>query len=279
VNKVLALILAAVAIVACGRSRSPASIDIIARVDGDPVLLPAFRRYFVENAGRALTESSPRVVSELFDQFLREEFWRREAKLHGVDDELDRREAPGLLLAPKKASMVPSEADIASEYEGHADRYRRGEEATARRLVTRTREETEKARSRIVRGEDFGKVAREASTASDAARGGQMGTVSKGDLPLEFESAIFRLRPGETSPVLAAEEGYVVFQLMTRTPARVLPLDEARPEIVEKLSRDRARSYLGGLVERARAAGRIEVFAERLPFVYSGAFAAGRTGQ
>jgi hypothetical protein len=255
---------------ACARKDRPDTIETIAVIDGAPVALASFRAYFEANAGRPIAESRPAVVSGLFDQFLREETWRREAGLSSGDENAQRRDAPAALLARAGDAIRPSPADIREEYDRHPDRYRRPEEASVARIFTRSKPEADRARGRLTAGGDFGAVAREVSRSPDAPRGGRVGWVRRGDLPSEFEEAVFRLKPGGISPVISAEEGFLIFTVTERRPARVLTAEEAEPEIRERIAREKAESYLQGLVEAARRENRLRIFADRLPFVYTG---------
>jgi len=266
------LLAAAVAGAGCARPKAVDSIETVAVVDGHPIVLASFRTYFESNAGRPIADSRPAVVSGLFDQFLREETWRREAGLSTADEAADRRNSPALLLARAGEAVKPGDAEIAEEYDRHPERYRRPEEARTARIFTRARPEADRARSRVSAGEDFGEVARTVSRSPDAARGGSVGWVARGDLPAEFEQAVFRLKPGEISPVIATEEGFLIFTVLERRPARTLSRDEAEPEIRQRLAREKAERYLQGLVDTAHREGRIRVFADRLPFVYAGSF-------
>ncbi|HET9792864.1 MAG TPA: peptidylprolyl isomerase [Thermoanaerobaculia bacterium] len=271
-----AILLAAAALLAGACARRPAPpIDTIAEIDGRPVALRSFRAFFEANAGRPIAESQPAVVSGLFDEFLREETWRREAKLDTGDDNVDRREAPGMLVARAGDVVRPTDAEASEEYDRHPERWRRPEEAKVARIFTRTRPEAERARSRAVSGNDFGELARTVSRAPDAARGGALGWVQRGDLPSEFEAAVFRLKPDEVSPVIAAEEGFLVFKMLDRHPARTLSRDEAAPEIRSRLAREKTDRYLHGIVDAARREGRLRVYFDRLPFVYTGSFLPG----
>ena len=99
-----------------------------------------------------------------------------------------------------------------------------------------------------------------------------MGWVERGDLPAEFESAIFRLKTGELSPVITAEEGFLIFKVEEKATARELSIEQAEPEIRRRLLREKADRYLQGVVESSRRNGRVRVFPDRLPFVYTGEF-------
>ena len=268
----LLVVAMAAAGVGCVRPNAVDSIETVALVDGHPVALASFRTYFEANAGRPIAESRPAVVSGLFDQFLREEAWRREAGLSTADEAADRRSAPAMLLSRAGDTVKPTDAEIAEEYDRHPERYRRPEEARAARIFTRARPEADRARSQVSAGEDFAEVARKVSRSPDASRGGAVGWVARGDLPAEFEQAVFRLKPGEISPVIATEEGFLIFTVLERRPARTLSREEAEPEIRQRLAREKAERYLEGLVETARRERRIRVFADRLPFVYAGSF-------
>jgi len=256
----------------CGRSERHDTIETIALVDGAPIALASFRSYFEANAGRPIAESRPAVVSGLFDEFLREETWRREAGLSSADESGDRRNAPSLLLARAGAAIVPTADELREEYDRHPERYRRPEEVRVARIFTRSKEEADRARRRAAAGESFGELARAVSRSPDAPRGGTVGWVRRGDLPSEFEEAVFRLKPGEISPVISAEEGFLIFTVAERREARMLPREEAEPEIRERLAREKADRYLQGLVDAARRQGRLRVFADRLPFVYTGSY-------
>jgi hypothetical protein len=266
------VLLACAAFSACAKRARPFSVDTAALVAGRPVSLRAFRVYFEANSGRPIAESSPKVVSGLFDQFLREEIWRAAAKLSGSDDVVDRLNAPSLLLSRAGSAVLPTTEDVQREYDLHRERYRKPEQVRVERIFTKKRDEADSARLRISKGEDFAKVAQAVSRSPDAASGGQMGWVERGDLPSEFEEAIFRLRTGEMSPVIAAEEGYLIFKAEDRVGARELTIEQAGPEIRRRLLREKADRYLQSLVENARRGQGVRVFPDRLPFVYTGEF-------
>jgi len=266
------VLLGAAAALSCGRTRSSYSMDTVAIVSGRPVSLRSFRSYFEANAGRPIAESSPKVASGLFDQFLREEIWRSEARLSGPDEESDRRNAPSLLLSRAGPAVLATPEDIRKEYDLHRERYERPDRVRAARIFTRQKSEADSARQRISKGEDFSKVAREVSRSSDASAGGLMGWVERGDLPSEFEGVVFRLKTNEMSPVIAAEEGFLIFKVEERSDARQLGFEEAEPEIRRRLAREKTEIYLQNALDNARRGGRVRVFPDRLPFVYTGEF-------
>jgi parvulin-like peptidyl-prolyl isomerase len=82
--------------------------------------------------------------------------------------------------------------------------------------VERTKEQAQafaaEVRERLVKGEDFGAVARELSDDSSKERGGDLGTLGRGLLAEPFETALYVLKPGGLSPVVETEFGFHVIE-------------------------------------------------------------------
>jgi PPIC-type PPIASE domain len=257
---------------ACRPKPTGPSADTIALIDGEPLLLGSFRSDFEANVGRPIADSSPRVASSVFDQYLSEHVLCREARRLLKSASLDCREAPAILLRAAGSSVQPTEDAIRQEYAAHPERYRVEEEVQARTIETSDLASAQRARQRLRAGEPFSAVARELSSAPDAPRGGDIGPIRRGDLPAEYEKVLFALKPGEVSPILPETEGYRIFQLTRKTPAGSLSLEEARPAIEKTLAQALADRYLDAVVSRYMREGKVTVLADHLPFPYDGKF-------
>jgi peptidyl-prolyl cis-trans isomerase SurA len=72
-------------------------------------------------------------------------------------------------------------------------------------------------RERIVKGEDFAKLARIYSEdPGSALKGGELGDFTRGVMYPEFEAAAFLLQENEISPIVETEAGYHILQLIKR---------------------------------------------------------------
>jgi peptidyl-prolyl cis-trans isomerase SurA len=72
-------------------------------------------------------------------------------------------------------------------------------------------------RDRVYKGEDFKMLATLYSDdPGSAAKGGELGFVSRGDLVPEFERAAFKLKAGEISEVVESQFGFHIVQLIER---------------------------------------------------------------
>ena len=71
-------------------------------------------------------------------------------------------------------------------------------------------------KDRIEHGADFGELARLHSDDSSAARGGDLGWVTPGDVVPDFEHAMDALKPGQVSPPFKSPFGWHIVQVLER---------------------------------------------------------------
>ncbi|AUX31678.1 MULTISPECIES: peptidylprolyl isomerase [Sorangium] len=71
----------------------------------------------------------------------------------------------------------------------------------------------EAAVQRLKKGESFADVARSASDDPSAARGGELGCVTKGRLSKPVEDKLFAMKAGEVSDIIETEDGFHVIKL------------------------------------------------------------------
>ncbi len=88
-------------------------------------------------------------------------------------------------------------------------------------------------RDKIVKGADFAEVAKESSDEPETGpKGGDMGTVKRGQLPPNIEKAVFSLKPKEISEPVPEVSGLYIFKLED---LRDTTLEEATPVIRQTL--------------------------------------------
>ncbi len=98
------------------------------------------------------------------------------------------------------------------------------------------------ARARVVKGEDFSKVAMEVSQdRSSAPKGGDMGKFQRGENEPGFDDVAFKTKVNTVSPVFVDNMGYQFVKVTDSTPAGTIPLAEARALIAPKLRAEKKR--------------------------------------
>ena len=265
---------------ACQRTAPPPP-DAVARIGDAEVRYAEFERYVALNVGEPGGVLGSDVLSELFDQFLDERLLERLAADRGLvrasasslqgGQRGQARQAIDALLE-QDLRQEPGEAEIARYYQAHRQDFARPERVRLRQILTADRKAAEEARRQIAAGTPFEEVSRRLSRGPRADGGGVQGELARGDLPPSFADLIFALKPGEVSPVVPAEYGFHLFQVIEREPAEVVPLAAARGEILAKLRQQRADQLLRSLVQEARSHYNVKVYERNLPFAYQGSY-------
>ena len=283
------LLLILVVVAAC--KRKPAiPPDVIARVNERMITLADFKRYLERNAGSELAQLTPEVTSALLDQFVEEIILSEYAAAHGVEVPADKiaeavRTEAGATVIEKRDEMrreklianltaevrQPSDVDIITYYRQHPGEFKSGEEVRVRQILVSDETLAKEIREQLKKGASFEELSAEHSRAPNAKRGGEIGFVSRGEVPKMFEEEIFRLAPGEVSEVIRTDSSFHIFRVDERRPAGTLDVQAATPLIVARLREEALRERLAQLVASSRREVNIAVLTRRLPFRYSGA--------
>jgi hypothetical protein len=284
------LVLLALLAAACHR-KPPSPPDVIARVGDRMVNLSDFKRYLDRNAGTDLAQVGPEVASAMLDQYVEEIVLSEYAATHGVEIPAEKiasavRTEAGSTVIEKRDEMrrqkliaelagsLPQaqEAELRAYYEQHPSEFRSGEEVHVRQILVHDESTANDIAARLKKGEPFQDLSREYSLAPNAKKGGEIGYVSRGELPKMFEDEIFALKPGSSSGVIRTENSFHIFQVDDRRPPGVVDLVTAAPVIRERLHDEGIRERIAQTVARARGEMPIAVLTKRLPFRYSGTF-------
>ena len=284
------LLLGIVAAVACHR-KPPFPPDVIARVGERMITLADFKRYLERNAGTDLAQVGPEVASAMLDQYVEEIVLSEYAATHGVEIPAEKiasavRTDAGATVIEKRDEMrrqklvadiaeslaQPADAETRAYYEQHPSEFRSGEEVHVRQILVHDEPTANDIVARLKKGAAFQDLSRQYSLAPNAKKGGEIGYVSRGELPKMFEDEIFALKPGSSSGVIRTENSFHIFQVDERRPPGVIDLPTAAPVIREKLRDDATRERITQTVARARGEMPIAVLTKRLPFRYSGTF-------
>lgn len=267
---------AALLLAACRQEQPPAP-DVVARIGESEVRYSQFEGYLERTAGESESVLASDVLSQIFDQFLDEELLVRLAGERGLvggsgsSGAAARRQAIDALLQAGLREE-PSAAEIARYYEAHRAELTRPERVRLRQILTEDRATAERALRELAGGADFAELAGRLSRDPSASSGGYQGELSREDLPPAFVEVIFSLQPGEVSRIVPADYGFHIFQVISRSPAEVVPLDRARGEIRERLREQRADRLLARWVEEARRRYNVRIYERNLPFEYRGSY-------
>jgi len=256
----------------------------LATVEGRPVTRDELDRFVAERLGGAATEATPDVLSSLFDQFVEEEILASKSRTPLVSGKIEarsqaRRSAAEAFLqraADSAPPVTPGEVD--DDYAAHPERFEFPERIRIRQIEVATEAAAREAQQRLKAGDSFIAVSKKLSRAPNADKGGMVGTITRGQLPLEFEQVVFRLKPKEWSPTVSAPSGYHIFLIESRDAARTIPLAEVREALRQELERERKEEWGRRAVSAALAVARVELAPDHFPFRYKGRWNPALTG-
>jgi parvulin-like peptidyl-prolyl isomerase len=102
----------------------------------------------------------------------------------------------------------------------------------------------EDIRKRAEAGEPFARLATDLSDSGSKANGGLIGPISRADLSPELQKEISTLKVGQMTRVLRSARGYQVIKLESSTETKIKTMDEARPEIADRVAAQKQRGQM-----------------------------------
>jgi peptidyl-prolyl cis-trans isomerase C len=279
-------------VVATGCKRKPVTPpDVIVRVGERMLTLSDFKRYLERNTGTDLAQMTPEVTSAMLDQFVEEIVLSEYAASHGIEIPAEKiaaavRTEAGSTVIEKRdemrraklivdiAAQMPdaSDEEIRVYYDEHPAEFQAAEQVRVRQILVRDETVANDIVAKLKQGVPFGDLSSEFSRAPNAKRGGEIGFVSRGELPKMFEEQIFRLQPGQVSDIIRTDSSFHIFQVDERRAAGTISIEAAAPAIRTRLKEDALRERLAHLVAGSRREMQIAVLTRRVPFRYSGSF-------
>lgn len=176
--------------------------------------------------------------------------------------------AIGRLLARQvRSTIIIDEDELMKYYEANQEKYQRIPTAEIRHILfpvppgeeeAKVRTQAEKARAKILAGEDFTRVA-EHVTASGEGQGGDLMTVHRGELAPEIEDAAFGTPAGHVSIPLRSAAGWHLIQVERVQAERMAPFAEVRDAIRDQLFQEKFEAKRKEWLANLRAKAFIQI--------------------
>jgi parvulin-like peptidyl-prolyl isomerase len=115
----------------------------------------------------------------------------------------------------------------------------------------------EAIRERALKGESFENLT-QLSDAPSKNNGGLVGPINRSDLNPAFAQQLATMKVGDISPVLRTATGSDIVKLESSTETRVLPFEEARNQIANKVYQAKQQAEFENYIRKLRAAAIID---------------------
>lgn len=134
-------------------------------------------------------------------------------------------------------------------------------------------------RARALKGEDFAKLAAEASDSPSKANGGLIGPFSRADMSPQLQQLVDKMKQGDVTQPIRTAKGYQLLKIETLKTAALQPFDAVRDLIADKVAGARTQTEMRKFLARLRAQAIIEWKSDELKRVYEKHLAAADSGQ
>jgi peptidyl-prolyl cis-trans isomerase D len=165
--------------------------------------------------------------------------------------------------AAVESQVNVSDAEVADFYNKNKQRFGTAERRNASHILIATKKGASaadvaaaKAKAEAVLADvrknpgDFAKIAKAKSEDPGSAElGGDLGAVEKGAFVKPVEDAIYALKQGEIGNLVQSEYGFHIIKVTSVTPAASKTLEEAKPEIVAELKKQKMSKKYSELAE------------------------------
>jgi parvulin-like peptidyl-prolyl isomerase len=123
-------------------------------------------------------------------------------------------------------------------------------------------------RTRLLAGEDFGKLAAEVSASPSKANGGLVGPINLAEVSATLQELIAKMKPGEISQPIRTNRGVQILKLETIKPATIQPFESVRDLVADKVHDARQQTEVRKFLARMRGQALIEWKNEELKKMY-----------
>ena len=130
------------------------------------------------------------------------------------------------------------------------------------------------ARARVLKGDDFAKVAAEMSDSPSKANGGIIGPFAHSEMSPQLQQMVDKMKPGEITQAIRTPRGYQIFKLESVKVQALQPFDSVRDLISEKVAGARTQIEMRKFLSRLRTQAIIEWKNEELKKAYEKQIAA-----
>jgi len=123
-------------------------------------------------------------------------------------------------------------------------------------------------RTRILAGEDFAKVAAEASASSSKANGGLIGPINLAEVSVSLQDMIGKMKPGEITTPIRTNRGVQILKLEALKPASTQPFESVRDLVADKVHDVRQQTEVRKFMSKVRGQALIEWKNDELKKLY-----------
>lgn len=232
-----------------------------ATVNGVAVSAALAEAFLAEQTAQGVPDSKE-LRDAIREELIRREIMAQEAKKMGLDKKpetmahMDTARQAILIRAfiqnHLKANPI-TDADVQSEYDRIKGMAANEKEYKARHILVETEDQAKAIIEKLGKGEKFEILAKESKDVGSMVKGGDLGWSGPAAYVKPFGEALTKLEKGKytTTPV-KSDFGYHVIMLEDTRAAQFPPLEQAKPQLQQRLQQQRVEKIVSDLRAKAK---------------------------
>jgi len=255
-----------------GAGEAPDPGRVVAKVNGVDITYAQFKAH-LDRLERDQRPIPPERYGEILRALVQQEILTQRAVTEGIDKDpavisrLDQVRRNILIEEMIKRRVVPqisvTEEEVRKAYEDNKSLFS-VETVAVYHILVKTQAEADALRKQLESGKDFAELAKANSEdAGSKEKGGDLGTISRGQTETEFEEEAFRLKEGEISPVVKTQYGYHILKGGPHG-SSVKPLAEVKEQIRQAMVQIRQQEVFQQYLADAEKQAKVELYEDRL---------------
>jgi len=157
----------------------------------------------------------------------------------------------------EKAKM--SDADLKEYYEKNTAKFKEPESVKLSIISTKDENKAKDLLAKIKQGDNFSELAYNLSEDSYRVKSGDVGYIHKGRMLPEIDEVAFKLKVGEVSDIIKAQDNYFIVKVEDRKPEHQMTFEETKDRLRKELESERANELYRKWIESLRSKAKIEV--------------------
>jgi parvulin-like peptidyl-prolyl isomerase len=204
-------------------------------------------------------------MEKIRNKFKTPEEYRAALEKEGMSEEKVRaRVEKDMMIHAAFSDTVTAKAKVSDEeakkyYDNNASRFKQPEGVKLRLISIKDEKKARDILAMLKSGDDFGEIAYNMSEDSYREKSGDIGYMHKGRMLPEIEEAAFKLKIGEISDVIKAENTWVIIKLEDKKPEHQLSFEEVRDKLKKDLEKERTKELNDKWIADLRAKAKIEI--------------------
>ena len=211
----------------------------------------------------------PEGMGRFMDELVKKEMLYLEAQKRGLDkskefqkkvEEFKKITLINQLLEKEiEAASKFTDKDVTDYYEKHKEDFMVNSRMRLSHILVKDEADAKKVYERLQKGEDFAKIASDASIDKATAKsGGDIGMFKRGDMRPELEEAAFRLKKGQVSVPIKLKDGIHIIKV-TDAKGSVMEFDKVKGFVRQKMTAERQRETFDKFIENLKKSYKIDI--------------------